>query len=473
MTHQVGQRDLRLVHADGVAHLTVHDLEVEALEYLGRRAVERNSQPVQMRVVEHRLQRQYIAGRFRQRVAVVCHAQRVRVIASLPAVDLQHAEVGADQPRALRIEAHCRNLAGLRIGQRGHAGDGLLHRIGGREAGQRDVLAHRQQPQVEILVAVAGRRGRGARLARIPLERRARIRLPEERPIERHHHAAIFAGGLIADVDAVDAREAQIDRADRHGEADLVATRRGLVERVFEREVRQRDRVQETPWRLEPELRAGRPRHHRFDHRTERRVLLEAERRAPVLGRRVRSVDHTFEQAPRDPVLLDLRVVVEPDGEVDVLPDHFEVEPAEFPRHLCLRSRVAHAQLRCETHVQERHNPVVGGFARERPRRIGGRARDRQPKPVDRVLLPLRGLPRIAEVINEQRAEAHHSGRLLRVEGPRLRGCLVRSRGGEPDRALRVRQDDQRAAEAPFNFSLRAAGAVVAAGIRFRRIDIA
>ena len=55
MAHAVGEGDLRLVNADRIAHLPVHDLEVEALEHLDCGAVERHPQPVQMRIVEHGL----------------------------------------------------------------------------------------------------------------------------------------------------------------------------------------------------------------------------------------------------------------------------------------------------------------------------------------------------------------------------------------------------------------------------------
>ena len=52
LAHHVGQLDLGLVDADGVADLLVHDLEVEALEDLGRRAVEHDAKGVEVGVVE-------------------------------------------------------------------------------------------------------------------------------------------------------------------------------------------------------------------------------------------------------------------------------------------------------------------------------------------------------------------------------------------------------------------------------------
>lgn len=173
-------------------------------------------------------------------------------------MQLENPEICADQPRATRIELHGREFSRLRVRHRRHAGNRLLHGICSPEALHCDVLAHRQEPQVEILIAVAWRRWGRRRLAGVPRAKTVGVPdgvvsdVPGERACKRHHDAVVFGlwlVGLVDDINAFDAGKAEIDRAYPELETDRI-----LREVINESKVAQFDSIQKTPRSFQSEL---------------------------------------------------------------------------------------------------------------------------------------------------------------------------------------------------------------------------
>ena len=219
VAHDIGQRDLALVNAHRLAHLTVHDLEVEALEDLGRFAGQCDAKTVQVWIVENDLEseeivRAVLAGNGKRPGCPPPRQGSTLVAVLLFLLQLEDAKVGADEPRALGIELDRRDLARFRIGHASHAGNCFLHSVGCFESFKGDMLSHGQKTQVQILVPTAVCRGRCLGFGGIP----GRDFLsPNKRGIKVNHNTLsgwfvrIF---VIAKADRFDRNEPKINRAD-------------------------------------------------------------------------------------------------------------------------------------------------------------------------------------------------------------------------------------------------------------------
>src|SRR5262249_19349698 len=131
--------------------------------------------------------------------------------------------------------------------------------------------------------------------------------------------AGLVLDHAVDDLDAVDAGNAEIDRADGDGELDLLARLVLRVEYKGQGKIAEADAVEHVPRRFQREGRAPHPRHHGLDHGAERGVFAEGERGGPVAGRLVLH-DLAGEVVPGETEAVDVRIVVEPGVDDVVLP---------------------------------------------------------------------------------------------------------------------------------------------------------
>ena len=232
LAQRVGQLELDVEHAEAVADLAVEDLELQPGQLAGPLAVQRQPEPVQHRVVEHRGQGD----------------------------GLQRGELRAEQPAGRGVELQ-RGQVGERVLARVDGLVGALQRLdhvledfqAGRVA-QRDVLAYAQVLQVEVLRPLARhRRGRLAEhvpgqpwfLGEVGTEERA-----EQGQV--HRLVPGPGGRRVPHLDPVQAGQREVEVQVVVAEPDPE-----VRDVHLEGEVAQVDRVEQVPRRGQLEVQAG------------------------------------------------------------------------------------------------------------------------------------------------------------------------------------------------------------------------